>query len=317
MLTERHSISSLKMSTDIEEDADGAMFCASCGIAGGDDDNKLKNCTGCYLVKYCSVKCQRDHRPKHKRECKRRAAELRDEILFKQPESHLGDCPICCLPLPFDPKKYVMMSCCSKSICVGCNYANQKREHEGRLQQKCAFCRQAAPSTDEETIKQMMKRVEMNDPVAMRHMGTRRYHEGDYNCAFEYLTKAAALGDVEAQFQVSVLFRTGQAVAVDEKRELHHAEQAAIGGHPLARHNLGWLEHENGRYDRAVKHYIIAAKLGLDESIRVLKDGYKNGLISKDDFAAALRGHQAAIDATKSPQREAVAAFLHNKESGI
>eukprot|EP00985_Skeletonema_marinoi_P020392 scaffold12117_cov76-Skeletonema_marinoi.AAC.2 len=33
--------------------------CASCGIAGG-DDIKLKKCNGCYLVKYCSLKCQKD-----------------------------------------------------------------------------------------------------------------------------------------------------------------------------------------------------------------------------------------------------------------
>ena len=31
----------------------------------------------------------------------------------------------------------------------------------------------------------------------------------------------------------------------------------------------------------------------------------KPGLVNKDDFAAALRAHQAAVDATKSPQREA------------
>jgi len=33
------------------------------------------------------------------------------------------------------------------------------------------------------------------------------------------------------------------------------------------------------------------------------------GRVSKDDFAAALRAHQAAVDATKSPQREAAAAL--------
>ena len=32
---------------------------------------------------------------------------------------------------------------------------------------------------------------------------------------------------------------------------------------------------------------------------------YMNGNVSKEDFAAALRAHQAAVDATKSPQREA------------
>ena len=36
---------------------------------------------------------------------------------------------------------------------------------------------------------------------------------------------------------------------------------------------------------------------------------YKDGHVSKDDFAAALRGHQAAEDATKSPQRKAAAKF--------
>ena len=85
--------------------------CASCGIAGS-DDIKLKICTACYLVKYCSVKCQKDHRKQHKKECKKRATELEDEILFKQPESsHLGDCPLCCVPLPIDDKKSVSHSC--------------------------------------------------------------------------------------------------------------------------------------------------------------------------------------------------------------
>ena len=91
--------------TNAELEAGEMMRCASCGVAGG-DDIKLKKCD-CKLVKYCSVKCQRDHRPKHKKECKKRAAELRDEILFKQPESssYLGDCPICYLPLSIDVKK--------------------------------------------------------------------------------------------------------------------------------------------------------------------------------------------------------------------
>jgi len=54
-----------------------------------------------------------------------------------------------------------------------------------------------------------------------------------------------------------------------------------------------------------VKHHIIAAKLGYDGSVGALKDLFKYGLVSKGDFALALRGHQAAVDATKSPQRKA------------
>ena len=294
------------MSADNE--ADGMMFCASCGSAGS-GDIKLKKCIGCYLVKYCSVKCQREHRPKHKRACKKRAAELRDEILFKQPESSfLGDCPICCLPLPIDGEKSVLNTCCSTRICNGCNYANKKREIKAKLQQRCPFCREALPKTEKEINDQVMKRIEANDPVAMSYVGT-EYEEGDYKSAFEYFTKAAALGDALVHYQLSILYRDGKGVGQDKKRELHHLEQAAIGGNPDARHDLGCTEERRGRMDRAVKHFIIAAKLGYDKSLACVKDLYKAGLVSKDDFAVALRGHQAAVDATKSPQREEAAAF--------
>ena len=78
-------------------------------------------------------------------------AELRDEILFKQPEStHFEDCPICCLPVPIDQKKSGFYSCCSKQICRGCSYAKTERELEGSLEQKCPFCRAVMPKTDEE-----------------------------------------------------------------------------------------------------------------------------------------------------------------------
>ena len=67
--------------------------CASCGIAKV-DDIKLMPCDDCDLVRYCSDACRNDHKSEHEEVCKMRAAELRDKILFKQPEgSHLGDCP--------------------------------------------------------------------------------------------------------------------------------------------------------------------------------------------------------------------------------
>eukprot|EP00986_Skeletonema_menzelii_P010535 scaffold5150_cov133-Skeletonema_menzelii.AAC.9 len=291
-----------------ENEADEKMLCcASCGKAQRDNIT-LKKCTACHLVKYCSVKCQKEHRPQHKRECKKRAAELRDEILFNQPvSSHYGDCPICCLPLSIDIKKSILTSCCSKHICEGCNFANQKREFEGKLQRKCPFCRKAVPKTKEEFNKRLMKRVEANDPFAMCQMGTKRYNEGDFKTAFKYWTKAAALGDAVAHYQLSILYHNGQGVEKDEKKQLHHLEEAAIGGDPMARHSLGCLEKEKGRVDKAVKHFIIAAKLGHDKSLESVKNLYKAGYVSKDDVAAALRGHQAAVDATKSPQRDEAA----------
>jgi hypothetical protein len=129
------------MSADEAEAADTMMCCASCGIAQV-DDIKLKECDAdCKLVRYCSDGCQSEHRPQHEQECKKRVAELRHELLFKQPESsHLGDCPICFLPLPLDEEKNFIQACCSKFICNGCGYANQLREAKESLEPKCPFC---------------------------------------------------------------------------------------------------------------------------------------------------------------------------------
>ena len=295
------------MSADNNEEADEEEMirCASCGVSG--DDVNLRKCTACYLVRYCGVKCQKEHRKKHKKECKKRAAELHDELLFKQPEStHFGDCPICMIPLPLDPLKSTLMPCCSEVICNGCDYSIKMREFEGRFQQGCPFCRNPTPESQIEADKIRMKRVEANDPVAFQQLATQRYQdERDYEGAFEYWTKAAELGDALSHYHLSWLYVHGEGVEKDKKKEVHHLEQAAIGGHPEARHSLGMFEGINRRYERAARHLIIAAKLGFDESMKNLKLMYKDGLVSKDVFASTLRAHKAAVDAMKSPQREA------------
>ena len=150
-----------------------------------------------------------------------------------------------------------------------------------------------------------MKRVNANDPVAMVQMSFRRYRSGDYDSAFKYVNKAAELGDAGAHYHLAMFYHEGQHVEKDRKKEVYHLEQAAIGGDPAARYNLGIEEEGNDRMDRAIKHWIIAATLGHDASLDALRNGFRTGLVSKEDFASALRAHQAAVEATKSPQREA------------
>ena len=53
-----------------------------------------------------------------------------------------------------------------------------------------------------------------------------------------------------------------------------------------------------------LKHYIISAKQGYDAALDSVKKGFALGIVSKEDFEAALLGHQAAVDATKSEQRD-------------
>ncbi len=297
------------MSGELEAAADDVACCASCGKAEV-DDVKLKKCA-CNLVKYCSVGCQKNHRPQHKKTCKKRMAEIRDDRLFTQPdESHLGECPICCLPLPVDYSKWAINSCCCKAICDGCSHANKKRELEQGLEQRCPYCREKLPDTDEEIDKNYMKRAKADDPAAIRLMGEKCHRQGDIEGAFQYYTKAAALGEAGAHYNSSVLYRQGEGVERDAKKEIYHLEEAAIGGHPAARYNLGCYEEGNGNIERAVKHYIIAAKLGLDVGLGAVKKGFVKGVVSKEDYAAALRGHQAAVDATKSAQRDVAQMFF-------
>ncbi len=284
--------------------------CASCGVAGV-DDIELKECDNCDLVRYCSDACRELHRPEHAGKCRKRAAELRDEILFKQPGSnHFGDCPICCLPLSIDNTKSSLVGCCSKIICNGCRYANQRRAMELRIENTCPFCREPVPKTEEEYGKRLIKRIEANDPAAMCEEGGEQHEKGNYSEAVEYFTKAAELGDIEAHHRLAWLYSNGEGVEEDLGKEIYLYEQAAIGGHPYARYNLGNYEWRlKGNAERAVKHWIISATQGEDKSIKELMEMFKGGHLSKDDLAASLRAHKAAVDATKSPQRKEAEVF--------
>jgi Zn-finger nucleic acid-binding protein len=172
------------MSSAAEEVVEsGDVCCANCGVAEV-DDIKFKDCDGCDLVKYCGDGCQENHREQHSEECKKRVAELHDRKLFRQPErSHLGECPLCFLPMPLDIEKSSFYPCCSTYVCNGCVYADLKSNGSDR----CPFCREL--TGDGESNKRIMKRVKANDPAALRYMGRRRKRERDYDAAFEYWTK--------------------------------------------------------------------------------------------------------------------------------
>ena len=121
--------------------------------------------------------------------------------------------------------------------------------------------------------------------------------------------------DIIAHYQLSVMYHEGEGVERDLKKGTYHMEEAAIGGHPNARHYLGCEEMCNGRIDRAYKHFIIAANLGDDGALEAVKQSFAQGFVSKEDYEAALRGHQAAVDATKSKQREEAYAFDKKKQA--
>mmetsp|Transcript_21968 Transcript_21968/g.47709 ORF Transcript_21968/g.47709 Transcript_21968/m.47709 type:complete len:325 (-) Transcript_21968:423-1397(-) len=311
--------------------------CAACGTGG----EGLKKCTACEQVKYCNVACQKEHRPKHKKACKKRAVEIATEKgeamiagldrlsiygdeLFTDPPPR-EDCPICFLPLPIYPKDYVFQPCCGKRLCNGCIDATDEQniqENAARalsgtppLPQNCPFCR--APlldvSDNNEEIKRIKKRMEANDANAFYYLGM-QYRYGrlglsqDYTKAFELHIKAAELGSATAHYMVGFSYLVGNGVERDAKKGIHHYALSAIGGYEQARHYLGELEKTAGRMDRSVKHFMIAASSGIDNSLDMIREGFMNGHVTKAEYENTLRAHKDAQDEMKSENRTKAAS---------
>ena len=50
------------------------------------------------------------------------------------------------------------------------------------------------------------------------------------------------------------MYSEGKGVEKNEKMKTFHQEEAAVGGHVIARYNLGLSEGRKGKVDMAVKH---------------------------------------------------------------
>jgi len=285
-------------------------FCAAC-CDSDDGGGSLKACTGCNLVEYCNKMCQAAHWPAHKKACNERVAELFDEKLFKQPPPN-EDCPICNLRLPIEEDQKGYQTCCSKMLCDGCVYANTVAAADTD-KYKCAFCQTEAPSSDEVRIERLKKRVEANDAQAMFDLGSyyRRGRRGlriDRAKALELLHKSAKLGNNIAHFTLSLDYQTGDIGEKDTRKATYHRQLGAVAGNVKARYDLGCDEAVAGNVDRAYKHCMISANDGYDLSMKAVQKGYKNGFVTKDDYAKTIRAYGNSIDEMKSDDRDKVAA---------
>ena len=61
---------------------------------------------------------------------------------------------------------------------------------------------------------------------------------------------------------------------------------------------------------RAMKHFMIAARSGYDESLKKVGEGYKAGHVTKDDYTKSLRAYQCSLDEMKSEGRTKATNFF-------
>ena len=307
--------------------------CADCGVEGG---ASLKMCKSCKLVKYCNAECQKNHWPTHKKQCKQRAAELRDEALFKDPPPK-EECPICFLPMPITiiscsslppatitsvpiydfataneelaskaMKQYY--TCCGKRICRGCMHSFSESGNDD----KCPFCNSDRDKTDEEKVEEMMKRVEANDAASIFLLAN-SYENGlngvqqDQTRAMELYGRAAELGCSQAHHQLADIYHEGG----DMKKAKFHHEEAAMAGNEVARYNLGCMEVKSRNMVRAVKHWTIAASAGHYSAMGNLLIALEDRDVSRESIDSILAAYNNSCAEVRSEARDAyLRAFL-------
>ena len=96
--------------------------------------------------------------------------------------------------------------------------------------------------------------------------GLTAYQKGDYVTAeFEWRT-LAILGDADAQYNLGIMYDTGEGVLQDDKAAVKWYRLAAKQGFAKAQNNLGWIyeNSKSGLQDYAIAHawYNIAASNG-------------------------------------------------------
>ena len=157
--------------------------------------------------------------------------------------------------------------------------------------------------------------MEMNDADAYYNLAC-KYRSGlcglpqDISKALELWHRAGELGSSTAYNNIGAAYYNGiRGVEIDDKKSRHYFELAAMAGDVDARFNLGLSEMNAGNMDRALKHFMISSRSGDDDSLKRIKQLFMDGHATKDDYAKALRFHQAYLDEIKSDQRDKAAAF--------
>jgi len=111
--------------------------------------------------------------------------------------------------------------------------------------------------------------------------GARAYGRGDYAAAFRQWKPLAEQGNALAQYNLGVLYGTGQGVARDDAEALKWLRLAARQGNAAAQARLGVM-HEHGQgvpqdYAEARKWYRVAAEKGDAEAMTNLGVMYSEG----------------------------------------
>ena len=127
--------------------------------------------------------------------------------------------------------------------------------------------------------------------------------------AMKLWLRAGELGHAMAYDNIGYAYDMGKAWK-GMRRKLNITMSLQLWGECNSKVQSWLLEERAGNMSRAVKHWMISAGAGHDESLKAIRECFLDGHATKDDFEKALRAHKEAKDEMKSDQREAAASEL-------
>ena len=262
-----------------------------------------------------------------------------DDVFTSTPKE---ECPICLVRQPIDNGDTVYLSCCGKTVCIGCPHANKRmlQEEMAKLETSvnaddgqqasaihvaahpivkcltkdsypCPFCRRALPKTDDEIVSVLQKRMDLQDPHAYFNMAgyAREGLHGiarDEQKAVSLLERAATLGSAEACSDLFLCYLMGLCgVKQDATKARSLLIRAAKGGLAQARHNLATLEYESGQIDAAIRHLKISTAAGYKLSLESMEELRDEGHISEEEYNRAVADVVAAQKEEHTEERAA------------
>jgi TPR repeat protein len=131
----------------------------------------------------------------------------------------------------------------------------------------------------------------------------------DVDKAVELFCRAAELGSVRAHSILGYIFNGFGRVRKPNAKAKQFYEKAALKGCGHSRYILGNMDANSGSFDRAIKHWLMAASQGHIEAIDSMKKALAEGKATKDHYRQALQGYKQYLDEVKSNHRDRAVAY--------
>ena len=181
----------------------------------------------------------------------------------------------------------------------------------------CPFCREQAREGDNLPEKRMQLAKTGNHAVlfdiATYYFDGVGGYKQDKIEAVKWCQRAVEAGSARAAIKLASIYNAGDVVGNDDAKRLFYLKKACeIGSEPNAFCKLGRYLMDQGEIEEAMLNFRKAAICGMEDDhlFQLLRNGFKKGFITKDEYAFTLRENQAAAAEYKSAAREFIKEAL-------